>query len=202
MKNLLRIFSRWFVQIAIFIVLAVEKLLAQSTTNSVPPMEKDFLKTNGQYVIIANNIMVERNSPLDTDEFKQFKWRDELLMRLLRSKGTDQMDRFVEGSWKLADDYPKRINGYQNIMIAMGSYEYDGNPAQARALAKELINSAAPEDIKRWSRGFLHRLDSADQPVTIRFTAVDGREVDVTKMKGESPIKRTIACASAFVSNV
>jgi peroxiredoxin len=184
MKNLLHIFSRWFVRIGIVVVLAAENLLAQAATNSVPDMDKDYVKTNGQYVTIGN-IMVETNSPLNTDEFKQFKWRDELLMKLLNSKDTNRMDKFVEGAWTLAKDYPARLNGYQSIMIAMGGYEYDGNPAKARALAKELMNSAAPEDIKRWTKGFLHRLDSANQPVAIQFTAVDGREVDLAQLRGK-----------------
>jgi hypothetical protein len=154
MKNLLHVVSRSFVRIVIFVMLVAKKLLAQTATNSVPPMEKDFLKTNGQYVIIAHNIMVETNSPLNTDEFKQFKWRDELLMRLLRSKDTNRIDSFVEGSWKLSKDYPDRMNGYQNIMMAMDHYEYDGDPAKARALAGELISSAAPEEIKQWRKDF------------------------------------------------
>ena len=177
-------FHRRLVLGGFFALLVTGKLFAQSTTNSFPPMPKDYIKTNGQYVAIGN-IYIETNSPLNTDEFKEFKWRDELLMRLLNSKATNRMEKFVEGAWGLAKDYPDRINGYQNVMIAMDDYEYDGNPAQARLLAKELMSSAAPGDIKRWTKGFLHRLDSANQPVAIQFTAVDGREVDLAQLRGK-----------------
>ena len=169
--------------IEIFTALASGRLLAQTATNAVVPMDKDFVKTNGEYVAIGN-IMVKTNSPLNTDEFKQFKWRQEQVMKIEMTGATNRTDLFVAAAWKLAKDYPERINGYQFLMAAMESYEYDGQPAKARALAKELMGSAAPEDIKHWTEGFLHRLDSANQPVAIKFTAVDGREVDLAQLRG------------------
>lgn len=184
MKIFSRNFYRWLVLGGFFALVVTGNLLAQSATNSFPPMPKDYVKTNGQYVTIGD-IMVETNSPLNTEEFKQFKWRDELLMRLLNSKDTNRIEEFVAGSWKLVQDYPTRINGYQCIMMAMDDYQYGGNPAKARLLATELISSAAPEEIKRWTKGFLHRLDSANQPVAIQFTAVDGRAVDLAQLRGK-----------------
>ena len=184
MKRTRRKFCHSLVFGGILAMLVAGNLFAQVATNSITPMDKDYVKTNGQYVIIGN-IMVETNSPLNTDEFKQFKWRDELLLRLLNSKDTDRMEKFVAGAWELAKDYPDRSNGYQNIMMALGGYEWDGDLAKARALANELSSSAAPEDIKRWTKGFLHRLDSANQPVALQFTALDGNEVDLAQLRGK-----------------
>jgi thiol-disulfide isomerase/thioredoxin len=48
-----------------------------------------------------------------------------------------------------------------------------------------LVNSAAPEHFKIWAIGLLNRLDSLGKPVSLQFTAVDGREVDLAKMKGK-----------------
>jgi len=41
-----------------------------------------------------------------------------------------------------------------------------------------------PEQYRLWARDTLARLNSEDKPVTIRFTAVDGREVDLAQMRG------------------
>ena len=41
-----------------------------------------------------------------------------------------------------------------------------------------------PEEYRSWARDTLARLNSEDKPMTIRFTAVDGREVDLAQMRG------------------
>ena len=70
-------------------------------------------------------------------------------------------------------------------MEAITDYEFLGKPDEARALAQEMIDSSAPDDFKLWAKGFLYRLDSMGKPVEIKFTAIDGREVDLAKMKGK-----------------
>jgi len=57
-----------------FAVLAADVLFAQAKTNLVAAMDKDFVKTNGQYVTIGN-MMYDTNSPSNTEEFKQYMWR-------------------------------------------------------------------------------------------------------------------------------
>jgi peroxiredoxin len=148
------------------------------------PMKPDFVRTNDGWVAI-DNIMVETNSPLNTAYFKQFKWREYELTQILRSKSTNALDLFVEGSWQLAKDYPKEVNGYQNIMMAMEDYEYKDAPEKSRALAEKLIASSAPDKFKLWTKGFLNRLDMRGKPMDLKFTAVDGRTVDLKEMQGK-----------------
>jgi peroxiredoxin len=176
-------FNRWLLPVGIFASLAAGGLTVRAQSNFSSAMPADYLKTNVGYVTIGN-IMVKTNSPLNTEEYKQFKWRGELLRKVMMSNTTNRIDEYVEGAWALAKDFPDRINGYQCLMAAMEDYEYDGQSVKAQALAKKLMSSAAPEDIKHWTEGFLHRLDSANQPVVIKFTAVDGREVDLAQMRG------------------
>lgn len=128
--------------------------------------------------------MVKTNSPLNTDKFKQFKWRADELWKIHNSRAADAEDRFVQGAWALAKDYPDQANGYQSIMAATEDYEYLGQPDRAKTLANELINSNAPERFKTWAKGFLNRLSLAGKPVSLQFTAVDGREVDLANLKG------------------
>ena len=169
----------------IFSLFVTDHLAAQSDDALfTAPMPKDYVKTNGQYVVIGN-IMVETNSALVTDEFKQFKWRDELLMRIERSDASNRLDLVVEGAWKLARDYPDRINGYQCIMMVTEDYDYEGQTDKARTLAAQLLASSAPDTIKAWTKGFLNRLDSRGRPVELQFTALDGRDVNLSSMRGK-----------------
>jgi peroxiredoxin len=184
MKIFHRNFPRWYVLVGFFALMVTDSLFARSGTNSVAAMDNDYVKTNGQYVTIGN-IMVETNSPLNTEEFKQYHWRVDQLHKIMNSGATNSTDRLVEGAWTLARDYPNRINGYQLLMAATVGYEYDGNPAKGRALAAELMTSTAPEDIKLWAKGYLNRLDSAGKPVDLKFTAVDGQEVDLAQLRGK-----------------
>jgi peroxiredoxin len=171
-------------RILVFLAMSVMSVPAQ--TNQFWTWDKDFVKTNGEYVIIGGHVMIPTNSPSNTYEAKQFLWREELLKRILKSDATNKLDRFVEGTWALAKEYPARSDMYYDLESAVEDYyDFYGNRAKARALAEELAHSAAPENIKSWIPGFLHRLDLMNRTIAIKFTAVDGREVDLAQLKGK-----------------
>jgi peroxiredoxin len=59
-------------------------------------------------------------------------------------------------------------------------------PEQARPLLKEIVNgAAAPDKMKTAAAEQLKKLDSLGKPVELQFTAVDGRKVDLAKLKGK-----------------
>ncbi len=184
MKKSFRIFNHSFVCIGIIVVLLADSLFAQTETNSAMGWGNGFVKTNRQYVTIGN-AMYETNSPANTDEYKHFMWRAYELMKIANSGSSNATDELAEGAWRLIKDYPDRANGYEAIMLAIEDDEYDGKPAKSRALAEELIASSAPDKYKFWAKGFLNRLDSRGKPVSLQFKAVDGRKVDLAKMKGK-----------------
>lgn len=113
--------------------------------------------------------------------------------KLLRESGreygldptTAPENRLFEAGRRLQQEYPARVTGYGFMMGAIEHSELKNHPAEAKAMAVELINSSAPEDFKLWAKGFLYRLDSRGNPVAIKFTAVDGREVDMGKLSGK-----------------
>ncbi|HEX5400531.1 MAG TPA: TlpA disulfide reductase family protein, partial [Verrucomicrobiae bacterium] len=170
--------------IATLALLAMSALLAGAQTNSTSDMDPSFVKTNGEYVTIGS-ITVKTNSPLNTDKFKHFMWREQQLMQIANSRSPGAIDKFVAGSWSLIKDYPDEESGYQNIMMAIEDFDFQADETKARALANELAVTSAPEKYKLWANGFLHRIDSRSKPVSIKFTAVDGREVDLSKMRGK-----------------
>jgi peroxiredoxin len=170
--------------VTVVVMLMAFGVSAFGNTNGIPPMSPKFLKTNGEFVVIGN-LMVKTNSPLNTDSFKQYKWRVYLLDKIMNSDATNRQEKLVEGAWALQKDYPDRPNGYELIMAVMDEYGEEGNLPAARALAKELSESSAPERFKTWSKGFLNRMDSFGKPVAMQFTAVDGRQVNLADMRGK-----------------
>lgn len=81
----------------------------------------------------------------------------------------------------LQKDYPKREEVYQVLNIVLMQSEGD----KARDLAKFIMDSSAPDQAKEEAKGILKRLDAVGKPVDIQYTAVDGRQVDLSKMQGK-----------------
>ena len=124
----------------------------------------------------------------DAAEMKKFRARKDALLVILHT-GPVNWEKFERGARALIKDFPEISkgcwsNGCCDLMMVMEHYE-DVSPDKARALAKEMAESTAPEWFRAWARGFLNRLDSMGKLVTIRFTAVDGREVDMAKLRGK-----------------
>jgi peroxiredoxin len=116
---------------------------------------------------------------------KQYRSRVDELLKIKNSGSPDAMDKFVMGARLLIKDFPDGPNGYQDIMWAIDDYEFLGKLDQARSLAKEMMDGSAPQKYKRWAKGVFYRLDSMGKPVTMKFIAVDGRDVDLAAMKGK-----------------
>jgi thiol-disulfide isomerase/thioredoxin len=183
MKHLANNSSLGTVYVTLFLI-AAGILWTRGQTNSAAGWGDGFVKTNGEWVTIGR-IMVKTNSSALTEEFIRFKWRSDGLWDILNSKATNRLELFVDGARGLIRDYPKRPNGYTDLMAAMDDYQTLGEMEKARALAGELAGSSAPDNLKLWAKGFLNRLDSRNKPVSLQFTAVDGKPVDLAAMKGK-----------------
>jgi peroxiredoxin len=58
-------------------------------------------------------------------------------------------------------------------------------PEKARPLFQEIANGAAPEEMKSAAAAEVKKLDAMGKPVDLQFTAVDGRSVDLARLKGK-----------------
>lgn len=112
-------------------------------------MDKNFVQTNDEFVRIGG-IMVKTNSPLNTDEFKQFKWREHQAWVIANSGASNATDLFIEAAWALVRDYPDHANGYQDIMAAIEDYEWKGQTTKARLLANKLIGFSMPTTVPQY----------------------------------------------------
>ncbi len=89
----------------------------------------------------------------------------------------------ISAARKLMNDFPTHPDGYYVMMHLIEYYQNQPEVADSRVLAKEMADGSGPEEFKLWAKGFLTR-PKMGQRVSMQFTAVDGREVDISKMKG------------------
>ncbi len=82
----------------------------------------------------------------------------------------------------LQKEFPKRPEIFGMLLDLAGNAE----PAKARVILQEITNSpAASDELKTAAADQLKKFDTIGKPVDLKFTAVDGREVDLSQMKGK-----------------
>jgi thiol-disulfide isomerase/thioredoxin len=93
----------------------------------------------------------------------------------------DMLANQEKAARELLKEFPEREDGYQMLLMIAGQAEAD----KAKALVNELLAGSAPQEIKTRAEGLLKKMDALGKPIAISFTAVDGREVDLSKMQGK-----------------
>lgn len=88
---------------------------------------------------------------------------------------------FEESARTLMKDFPQREEPYR-MLLSLAS---DGPADKARALAQSLTSTNAPEAIREAAATILRRLDLVGKPLDLKFAAVDGREIDLAKLRGK-----------------
>jgi thiol-disulfide isomerase/thioredoxin len=135
------------------------------------------------------------NDPNLSDE-ERFKLRMDAIQTVLRAKLQESPAAYAaeleKSGHALIKEFPKRDAGYDLLLqAAMQAAENDAaeepNPklTKTRALAEEIVAGNASEKTKARAQGFLRKLEALGKPLPIRFTAIDGREVDLEKLTGK-----------------
>jgi thiol-disulfide isomerase/thioredoxin len=81
----------------------------------------------------------------------------------------------------LIKDFPDRRDGYDFLFFVAN----ERRDEKAKEMLKEIIDSPAPEELKAKARGLQQNLDAAGKELQIAFTAVDGAQIDLSKMHGK-----------------
>jgi thiol-disulfide isomerase/thioredoxin len=81
----------------------------------------------------------------------------------------------------LAADFPDKNEAYDMLLAVAGQ----ADATKARAIIGEIEAGKAPAPAKERARGLLAKLDAVGKPLDIKFTAIDGRAVDLSGMKGK-----------------
>ncbi len=88
---------------------------------------------------------------------------------------------FEKGTRLLQQEFPKRPEVLDMLMYLAEI----SDPEKSRQVVKEIAASDAPDEIKAAAAAMQKQLDRVGQPLPLKFAAVDGREVDLDKMRGK-----------------
>ncbi len=105
----------------------------------------------------------------------------ETRQQMTNAAGMDAaLEVYANGARQLLKDFPKREEPWEMLLaVAMKAPE-----AKARILAREIVEGTASEAVKTQARAVLNKLELLGKPFQLKFTALDGREVDLSKMRG------------------
>jgi len=78
-------------------------------------------------------------------------------------------------------EFPKREEGYQMLLEVAG----DSDETKARELCKRVMAEAQSAQAKQSAEGMLKKMEAVGKALPIKFDAVDGRAVDISKMNGK-----------------
>ncbi|PYK58954.1 MAG: hypothetical protein DME21_14520 [Verrucomicrobia bacterium] len=128
----------------------------------------------------------ERAKDPGLDEDERFELRARSLQRAAMKKQSEGIAavsaEMEKGARALQKEFPKRPEVYGLLLQIASNSEGD----QARKIAHEIVdNAAAPDDVKNAAKGLLKKLDALGKPEALKYTALDGREVDLAKLKGK-----------------
>ncbi len=101
---------------------------------------------------------------------------------LRQSEGMTAMaEEFEKGARSLQKEFPDRKEIYEILYaVAMRS-----DAPKAAALAKEIAASGAEPQVKEAAAALLKKSERVGKPLDIKFTALDGRKVELAKLKGK-----------------
>jgi thiol-disulfide isomerase/thioredoxin len=81
----------------------------------------------------------------------------------------------------LIKDFPDRREGYDFLFFVAN----ETRDARAKDMLKEILAGPAPEEMKAKARGLQRNMNAAGKELNIAFTAVDGTQIDLGKMRGK-----------------
>jgi thiol-disulfide isomerase/thioredoxin len=131
----------------------------------------------------AEKILLTDPALTEDDRFSIRQSDIERAAQAKESEGDAAVNGELEkGVRTLQKEFPKRPEVVQMLLEIAD----DAEGEKARALLQEVTNSAiASDEMKQSAGGELKKLDLVGKSIDLHFTAVDGREVDVSKLKGK-----------------
>jgi thiol-disulfide isomerase/thioredoxin len=129
----------------------------------------------------AQDAMLSDSRLTDT---QQFDLRTQIAQRIRQDPQLDWKARdaqYEKALRQLVKDYPNNDKTYDMLL----TFAAESSDDQARSIANEVLADPVPDSVKEKANAILHRLNAVGKPLDIKFTALDGREVDLGQMKGK-----------------
>ena len=118
-------------------------------------------------------------------EDDRFGLRDDAVHKAVDAKEKEgdaaMLVEFEKGTRQLQKEFPDR----PEVMDMLMSLAQLSEPEQSRLVVKEIAASKAPDEIKEAAATISNQLERVGKPLTLKYDAVDGREVDLEKMRGK-----------------
>ncbi len=96
------------------------------------------------------------------------------------------LTRLEQGALKLQKEYPRRLELFENLLKVASYRLHNDEVEKARLMLTAMTNSpAATEKVQEIARFELKKFDLLGKSLKLKFTAFDGREVDLEKMRGK-----------------
>ena len=156
--------------------------------------EKEFLKAavqTGNTNFSERLAAVEKNysaSPAGKreSEIEQRIHRIQRAAEARQSEGQGAVfEEFEKGMRQLAVDFPEAHEPYLMALELMQMSERKGDVEKLKSLSEFVAGSKAPEEIKADAAFKVKRFTFLGKPIALKFKAIDGREVDLSKMRGK-----------------
>jgi peroxiredoxin len=106
----------------------------------------------------------------------------ELLMLTVQWGDTNQQSRLDATEAALLKD--RAMSGTNHFQLVW-TLALNSTPDKARPLFHEIADDAPPGQLKAAAQEELKKLDALGKPIDLQFIAVDGRKVDLAKLKGK-----------------
>jgi thiol-disulfide isomerase/thioredoxin len=151
----------------------------------------------GVAVQLGNTNVMQKLVALEAEKLKDPKLSEEeriqlrvgQLQRLMAGTATGDpstaLAELEKGARALIKDFPQRPELAGLMVSVADAWVNSGKPEKARAVAQDLVGDAFPAEVQESAKALLRRLDRVGKPIDIKFSAVDGREVDLQSMKGK-----------------
>ena len=128
-----------------------------------------------------------KDTPTDAEEPFLLRWRsiEREAMKSGPSGSPAFLDEVQKGVFTLRKEFPDRLEVYDLMLQLLQLRSQEGEADKARALAQPLLESSIREEAKEGVRRLVRKFDFFGKPLQLKFTAVDGREADLEKMRGK-----------------
>jgi thiol-disulfide isomerase/thioredoxin len=140
---------------------------------------------NRQALRYGNKAVAEKAEANLTEEQKVERKLNDVQRRAMekRPEGNPAVFKELEsGLREVMKEFPKSPQPWQ-LMLMIGNY---GDPeTQKRVLAEITESKVADEETVARAKGLLKAIGSLGRPLDLAYEAIDGRKVDVQKLKGK-----------------
>jgi len=126
-------------------------------------------------------ILADPNLPEDD----RFDLRNEAVQKAVDGKESEgdaaMLVEFEKGARSLQKEFPNR----PEVMDMLMSVAQLSDPEKSREVLKEIAASSAPDEVKTAAASISNQLNRVGKPLALKYAAIDGREVDLEKMRGK-----------------